>query len=119
MRVFFSVIAAKSRTYVILLSFMVIFTCPALGFELFGIHLWGEKEEEPVNQIRNPIKYETTFTFRDGKDYIEDDLRDSSLLIQQQDIFPSGVAGLVARAQIDQKRLIAALYRLGTVWWTC
>ena len=92
---------------------MVSFTSPALGFELFGIHLWGEKEEEPVNQIRNPIKYETTFTFRDGKDYIEDELSDSSLLIQQQDIFPSGVAGLVGRAQIDQKRLIAALYRLG------
>lgn len=110
---YFQYFAARIFALAILISLTFLLLTPAFGFELFGIHLWGEKEEELTEQIQNPIIYETTFTFSDGKDYIEGDLRDSSLLIQQQEIFPSGTAGLIGRARIDQKRLIAALYRLG------
>ena len=113
MSVSFQNSATKVRVFAVLISLMILLVNPARGFELFGIHLWGEREEELTDQILNPVIYETTFSFSDGKDYIEDEIRDSSLLVQQQDIFPSGTAGLVGRAQIDQKRLIAKLYQLG------
>lgn len=81
---------------------------PVGAFELFGIHLWGDKE--PDRDIIDPVDY--TITFDAGTD--ERDLRKSlertSLLLADEDDPVSGDLGLVIKARDDRDRLIATLY---------
>ncbi len=90
------------------LPLSVTMATPAGAFELFGIHLFGEKEVD--RGIIDPVAY--TITFDAGTD--ERDLRKSlertSLLLADEDDPVSGDLGLVIKARDDRDRLIATLY---------
>jgi translocation and assembly module TamA len=81
---------------------------PAGAFELFGIHLFGEKQSD--RDVIDPVDY--TISFNAGTD--ERDLRKSlertSLLLADEDEPVSGDLGLVIKARDDRDRLIATLY---------
>jgi translocation and assembly module TamA len=81
---------------------------PAGAFELFGIHLFGEKQAD--RDVIDPVDY--TISFNAGTD--ERDLRKSlertSLLLADEEAPVSGDLGLVIKARDDRDRLLATLY---------
>ncbi|MEO3385773.1 autotransporter assembly complex family protein [Mesorhizobium sp. CAU 1741] len=88
---------------------------PAHAFELFGIHLFGEREpaEEDL-VIGDPQTYEIEFSVQEtGDSDIEDTLQSASNLWGERDEPASGAAGLIAKARGDYRRLLATLYSEG------
>ncbi|MCP5000327.1 MAG: outer membrane protein assembly factor [Hyphomicrobiales bacterium] len=83
---------------------------PAFAFELFGIHLWGEKKqtEQAAEDIPDPIYYKVELTVDDSK--LKERLESVSLLVTKRGKPPSGTIGLLTRAKNDKKRLVAALF---------
>jgi len=85
----------------------------AFAFELFGIHLWGKKQEavEEVEPVPDPVTYKVELSV--DNEEIKSDLESSSLLLAEETKPPSGTIGLLTRAHNDQRRLVATLYSLG------
>lgn len=84
------------------------------AFELFGVHLFGEKkptEEELV--VGTPQHYDVEFAVTDTGDNIERRLRSASRLWRDRNRPASGAAGLIATARNDYSRMLAALYQEG------
>ena len=82
---------------------------PASSFELFGIHLWGEREEEVIaEEVPDPVRYDVTLTTSDES--LKEKLDSVSLLVTEKDKPVSGTVGLLSRARTDKRRLVAALY---------
>ena len=96
----------------LLCLFLVGTSLPASAFEIFGWRLWGSEEEE-TEAVPDPTPYEAELTVSGGDEALTKELKDASLLIQQQDAPPSGEAGLIARALSDRERLVAKLYADG------
>ncbi len=95
---------------------------PAVAFELFGIHLWGEKKttDDPDAVIAEPKHYEVNVEITgkrsntDGSEAKVDELVESaSSLYADRDKPASGAAGLLAKARGDYRRILAALYADG------
>ncbi|MGU3574223.1 autotransporter assembly complex protein TamA [Brucellaceae bacterium C25G] len=95
---------------------------PAQAFELFGIHLWGEKKPkvDPDAVIAEPKNYDVEVVVSgvqinpngkndDSKAVIEA----ASGLFADQDKPASGSAGLLAKARGDYRRILASLYGEG------
>ena len=89
-------------------------TGPAGAFELFGIHLFGErKSEETVREpVPDPVAYTAEMTVKDRAE-LDKRLRAVSELLDKQSEPPSGTIGLLSRAQSDHQQLIATLYEEG------
>lgn len=85
-------------------------TAPAGAFELFGIHLWGEREEE----IPNPdaIRYEVTVDVVDGGG-LASAVRGASELYGNRNEPAASTPALLAMARGDYARLLAAMYAQG------
>lgn len=81
---------------------------PAGAFELFGIHLWGEKE--PDRDIIDPVDYTITFDAGTSERNLRKSLERTSRLLAEEDDPVSGDLGLVIKARDDRDRLIATLY---------
>ncbi|KQW28223.1 hypothetical protein ASE36_16690 [Rhizobium sp. Root274] len=81
---------------------------PAGAFELFGIHLWGEKE--PDRDIIDPVDYTLTFDAGTSERNLRKSLERTSRLLAEEDDPVSGDLGLVIKARDDRDRLIATLY---------
>jgi translocation and assembly module TamA len=81
---------------------------PASAFELFGIHLWGEKE--PDRDIIDPVDYTITFDAGTSERNLRKSLERTSRLLAEEDDPVSGDLGLVIKARDDRDRLIASLY---------
>ncbi len=81
----------------------------AYAFEIFGIRLFGSEPEQGIDVIGEPQFYEVEFLVT-GDDGLEDRLRGASNLWSDRDEPASGVAGLLAKARGDYRRLLAALY---------
>lgn len=95
---------------------------PADAFELFGIHLWGEKktDNDPDAVIAEPKHYEIniditgTRSNADGSEAnVKKIIESSSNLYADKDKPASGAAGLLAKARGDYRRILAALYADG------
>ena len=86
---------------------------PAAAFSLFGIHLWGEREEEDRIEIIDPLPYTVTLNVRGGPDNLQRNLERASSLWTDRETPASGTAGLLAKARGDYRRLLAALYGEG------
>lgn len=95
---------------------------PAQAFELFGIHLWGEKKQvnDPDAVIAEPKNYDVEVVVGgvqikpDGKaDNSKEVIEGASGLVADQDKPASGSAGLLAKARGDYRRILAALYNEG------
>lgn len=91
---------------------------PALAFEIFGIHLWGEKKNDDADAvIADPKHYSVevvTSGDRRNADGSEADVKSvvegASGLMSDADKPASGSAGLLAKARGDYRRVLAALY---------
>jgi translocation and assembly module TamA len=82
---------------------------PASAFEIFGIRLFGTDPAEELDVIGEPQFYEVEFTVT-GDDSIAERLRNASNLWTDRGSPASGVAGLLAKARGDYRRILAALY---------
>jgi translocation and assembly module TamA len=87
---------------------------PASAFELFGIHLFGErKSQEALREpVPDPVAYTAAMTVKSST-ALDETLRAASELLNKQNEPPSGTIGLLSRAQSDHQQLIATLYQAG------
>ena len=86
---------------------------PAAAFELFGIHLWGEKKDPLKDVIVDPVSYEPVLALAIDDPKMLRSLERASLLINQKNVPPSGTVGLLQRAKDDQANLVGKLYEDG------
>lgn len=88
------------------------FSMPAAAFELFGIHLWGEREEEAAGQIEiaDPLPYEIEIR---APDDVQGTIEDASSLWDERDQPAAGKAGLLAKGRGDYRRILGTLYTEG------
>ncbi|MFO1121497.1 MAG: autotransporter assembly complex family protein [Hyphomicrobiales bacterium] len=86
---------------------------PAQAFDLFGFHLWGEKEDPLKDVIVDPVTYEPVMALTVDDPKMLRSLESASLLISRKAVPPSGTVGLLQRAKDDQANLIGKLYEDG------
>jgi len=94
-------------------AFFVVATCvpaPASAFELFGIKLFGSDDEAEEAGIVDPVPYTANLVLAGEDHELIGKLKTASLLISMEEVPPSGLIGLIARARDDQANLIAKLY---------
>lgn len=89
-------------------------TMHAHSFELFGIKLWGSKEEVD-DTIGEPYRYAIEVSVAPTADEQDNEklLKGASTLWQDREEAASGAAGLLAKARGDYRRLLATLYSEG------
>jgi translocation and assembly module TamA len=87
----------------------VLLGAPATSAEAAWRDWWpfGKKAEEPVP---DPFPYTATIEVIGGDRKIEKALSKASTLVQREDLPPSGLMGLLARARQDVSQLTAVLY---------
>jgi len=87
---------------------------PVSGFEFFGIKLFEDQSEKDADAvIADPVPYNVTFNTTGAEKDIADIIRNSSDLGAGQNEPASGVAGLVAKARGDYRRILGSLYDQG------
>ncbi|NTS31154.1 outer membrane protein assembly factor [Phyllobacterium sp. BT25] len=86
---------------------------PAQAFDLFGIHLWGERKTDDADAvIADPHRYSVENA--QGEDKATTKLvAGASSLVEDEDKPASGAAGLIAKARGDYRRILGALYADG------
>ncbi len=83
------------------------------AFELFGIHLWGEKKQDDADDvIAEPQRYDVEIVAANQKEG-EALVKNASQLFADKSKPASGAAGLIAKARGDYKRILAAMYADG------
>lgn len=94
-------------------AFAVLGAEPASAFSLFGIHLFGQQEDENRVEVLDPLTYKVTVAVTGpGKD-LESSIEKASSLWTDREDPASGTGGLLAKARGDYRRLLAALYAEG------
>ncbi|MEM8570056.1 MAG: autotransporter assembly complex family protein [Pseudomonadota bacterium] len=84
---------------------------PADAFELFGIRLWGEPEDEIATiDIPDPLNITVTVA---APDDVRSTVEDASALWRGRDEPVPGKAGLLSRGRGDYRRILGALYEQG------
>lgn len=86
---------------------------PAAAFALFGIHLWGAREEENRVEVIDPLSYNVTLYVHGRGSDLQSALQQASSLWTDREEPASGTGGLLAKARGDYRRLLAALYAEG------
>ena len=89
---------------------------PANSLELFGLCLFGECREEPVDpEIIDPLTFEADLTFNGAEDLdgVRAAVQNSSRLLTDDDEPAPGSSGLIAIARGDYRRILAGLYNQG------
>jgi translocation and assembly module TamA len=87
---------------------------PAKAFELFGIHLWGPRDEQNDQiEIIDPLPYTVTVNITGIEGGAARRVQDASSLWSDRDTPASGTGGLLSKARGDYRRLLAALYNAG------
>ncbi len=84
---------------------------PAAALKLFGIQLWGKRDEEPepeTQDVVDPVSYNVSLSVDDPA--LKESLESVSLLVTEVEKPASGSVGLLSRARNDRRRLVAALY---------
>jgi translocation and assembly module TamA len=85
----------------------------ASAFELFGIRLWGEAEDEAGRiEIPDPLPYTVTIRAR-GADNARSIVEDASALWADRDEPAAGKAGLLAKGRGDYRRILTGFYNEG------
>lgn len=86
---------------------------PAHAFEIFGIHLWGEKKDDDADSvIADPQKYTVEIANEENEE-TKKLVEGASSLVADKDKPASGAAGLLAKARGDYRRILGALYADG------
>lgn len=81
---------------------------PAQAFELFGMKLFGGKDEDA--DIADPVRYTVSFDLSRTDDSLHGKLRKASTLVADEDRPVSGSLGILAKARNERELLVAALY---------
>ncbi len=87
-----------------------LFAREANAFKLFGITLFGSKDEDKAQEVLDPVRYTVTMSTGSADKTLREALEDASQLVQDKDNPVSGDLGLVVKARDDRERLIATLY---------
>lgn len=82
----------------------------ASAFKLFGITLFGGKDDDKAQQVIDPVRYEVKLDTGSADADLRKTLESASLLVQDKDSPVSGDLGVVVKARDDRDRLLAALY---------
>lgn len=101
---------AFKRVLVVWSAVLAVQCSPAYAFELLGYKLFGSSDEAEELGIVDPVRYSATLVSEGAESELVGKLKDASLLIRKEDIPPSGMIGLIARARDDQANLVARLY---------
>lgn len=84
---------------------------PAAAFDLFGIHLWGErKSDDDVLEIADPLTYSAEIR---APDDVKKTVENASSLWTNQETPAAGKAGLLSKGRGDYRRILGALYTEG------
>ena len=87
---------------------------PAAAFSLFGIHLWGSRDDaEDPFEVIDPLSYTVTLEVAGGDERLQRRLESASSLWTDRERPASGNGGLLSKARGDYRRLLAALYAAG------
>ncbi len=86
---------------------------PADAFSLFGIHLWGARDDRDAFAVIDPLHYTVQLKVSGGEDDLERRLQSASSLWSDREAPASGNAGLLSKARGDYRRLLVALYAAG------
>jgi len=97
----------------LVLGILGLAAAPAPAFELFGIHLWGEREDEDAIDVIDPLPFTVTLRVAGGDAALHRQLETASSLWSDRETPASGNAGLLSKARGDYRRLLAALYAAG------
>ncbi|WP_319517556.1 autotransporter assembly complex family protein [uncultured Martelella sp.] len=81
----------------------------AQAFSLFGVHLWGEREEE-IDNVEDPVRYNVSFSVTGGDSELEKFLRNRSQLVSDEKKPVDGDLGLLVKARDDLQILVGSLY---------
>lgn len=81
---------------------------PTQAFELFGINLFGGKDEDA--DIADPVRYTVSLDLSRTDDALHGKLRKASTLVADEDRPVSGSLGILAKARNERELLVAALY---------
>ncbi|MBO6902373.1 MAG: outer membrane protein assembly factor [Rhizobiaceae bacterium] len=95
--------------FVLSASFAGTAATPATAFELFGLRLFGKKDETKT-EIVDPVFYSVSFDPGPSNEELSERLKDASLLVGDEGKAVSGSLGLISKARNDRERLVAALY---------
>ena len=113
-----STLKAGSALVAIIACFAFAFSYPqeASAFDLFGIHLWGKKDQNDKNAdvIGVPKHYKVKVVAAEGAPQAGVKIvKAASSLVEDDDKPASGSAGLLAKARGDYRKILAALYAEG------
>lgn len=86
---------------------------PAGAFELFGLKLFGGSRDVPEDFIGEPQHYAVETEIGGEDEDLRKLVENASSLVADQDDPASGAAGLIAKANADYARILAALYSAG------
>lgn len=81
----------------------------ASAFSLFGIHLFGDREEQ-TDAVRDPVHYHVSFSVQGGDSELESFLRKRSQLVADEGSAVDGDLGVVVKARDDFQILVGSLY---------
>lgn len=109
---------AESAVIALIACFALSFTQmqEASAFDLFGIHLWGKKNQTDKNAdvIGVPKHYKVKVVAAPGAPEAGVKIvKAASSLVEDDDKPASGSAGLLAKARGDYRKILAALYAEG------
>lgn len=96
-----------------ILAAVLLVPAQADAFSLFGIHLWGAREEEDRVEVIDPLNYTVTIAVSGGGGSLRRQLESASALYSDRETPASGTGGLLSKARGDYRRLLAALYADG------
>jgi translocation and assembly module TamA len=103
-----SVVSRVLTRLVVAATVVVSVTVPSEAFEIFGIHLFGEKDA--AEDVVDPVNYSAIVAVAADGAELTDAMSEGSLLVRRQNEPPSGTIGLISRAKDDQANLLALLY---------
>jgi len=105
--------ATASLPLALAIALIVTAARPADAFDLFGVHLWGDKAEpEDLSAESQPYSVEVTVT--GGESDVEKAVREASALASGVDGRPPpSSAAFLAKARGDYARIVAGLRNLG------
>ncbi len=92
----------------ILATFIALAPLPAGAFELFGVQLWGKKQEDAA--VVDPLRYTLTFDAGTSDADLKGALEAASSLLAGKERPVSGSLGLLSAARTEREQLVAALY---------
>jgi translocation and assembly module TamA len=87
---------------------------PAVAFDLFGLKLFEDQSEKDAEAvIADPVAYSVDFQSGNAAPEVASAIRNASDLVAGADEPASGIAGLLASANGDYRRILASLYAEG------